>query len=67
MGAVAKSYMRKGFLIYVEKRKYLDIYERPLVIHDFVTASFWISSYMRKKFSSFLSVYLRPNMKLVLS
>ncbi len=27
MGAVAKSYMRKGFLIYEELRKYLLIYE----------------------------------------
>ncbi len=26
MGAVAKSYMRKGFLIYEEMRKYLVIY-----------------------------------------
>ncbi len=26
MGSVAKSYMRKGFLIYVEMRKYLVIY-----------------------------------------
>jgi hypothetical protein len=33
-GAVAKSYMRKGFLIYEDMRKYLTIYEerRPLVI-----------------------------------
>ncbi len=27
MGSVAKSYMRKGFLIYEEMRKYLTIYE----------------------------------------
>jgi hypothetical protein len=27
MGSVAKSYMRKGFLIYEEMRKYLLIYE----------------------------------------
>jgi hypothetical protein len=27
MGAVAKSYMRKGFLIYEEMRKYLTKYE----------------------------------------
>jgi hypothetical protein len=33
MGAVAKSYMRKGFLIYEEMRKYLVIYEKPLVIY----------------------------------
>jgi hypothetical protein len=29
-GAVAKSYMRKGFLIYEEMRKYLTIYEEAL-------------------------------------
>jgi hypothetical protein len=42
-GAVAKSYMRKGFLIYEEMRKYFPIYEgfrRPLVIFDFATALF---------------------------
>jgi hypothetical protein len=27
MGAVAKSYTRKGFLIYEKMRKYLTIYE----------------------------------------
>ncbi len=30
MGAVAKSYMRKGFLIYEEIRKYLVIYEEAV-------------------------------------
>ena len=30
---------------------------RPLVIYDFVTAPFWISSYMRKIWFSSLSVY----------
>jgi hypothetical protein len=30
MGAVAKSYMRKGFLIYEEMRKYLVIYEENM-------------------------------------
>jgi hypothetical protein len=29
-GAVAKSYMRKGFLIYEEIRKYLTIYEEAV-------------------------------------
>ncbi len=29
-GAVAKSYMRKGFLIYEEKRKYFPIYEEAV-------------------------------------
>ncbi len=33
MGAVAKSYMRKGFLIYEEMRNYIVIYEVPLVIY----------------------------------
>jgi hypothetical protein len=53
-GAVAKSYMRKGFLIYVEMSKYFPIIwgpytlysiRRPLVIqctviYDFATAPF---------------------------
>ncbi len=30
MGAVAKSNMRKGFLIYEEMRKYLVIYEEAV-------------------------------------
>jgi hypothetical protein len=30
MGVVAKSYMRKGFLIYEEMRKYLVIYEEAV-------------------------------------
>jgi hypothetical protein len=30
MGAFAKSYMRKGFLIYEEMRKYLTIYEEAI-------------------------------------
>jgi hypothetical protein len=30
MGSVAKSYMRKGFLIYEEMRKYLIIYEEAV-------------------------------------
>jgi hypothetical protein len=37
-GAVAKSYMRKGFLIYEEMRKYFPIYEEA-VSHDFATAT----------------------------
>jgi hypothetical protein len=35
MGSVAKSYMRKGFLIYEEKCKFFPIYEDALVIYDF--------------------------------
>jgi hypothetical protein len=30
MGAVAKSYMRKGFLMYEEMRKYLVIYDEAV-------------------------------------
>jgi hypothetical protein len=37
-GAVAKSYVRKGFLIYEEMRKYFPYMRRPLVIYDFATA-----------------------------
>jgi hypothetical protein len=36
MGAVAKSYMRKGFLIYEEMRKYLVIYAE-IVSHIHMT------------------------------
>jgi hypothetical protein len=39
-GAVAKSYMRNGFLIYKEMRKYSPYMRRPLVIYDFATAPF---------------------------
>ncbi len=56
-GAVAKSYMGKGFLIYEEMRKYFPIYVEPLVIYDFATAPLWISLHMRKIWFSFLSVY----------
>jgi hypothetical protein len=40
MGSVAKSYVRKGFLIYEENvRKYLTKYgEAVTVIYDFATA-----------------------------
>jgi hypothetical protein len=41
-GAVAKLYMRKGFLIYEEMHKYFTIYEEA-VSHDFATAPFSIS------------------------
>jgi hypothetical protein len=36
----SKSYMRKGFLIYEEMRKYFPYMSRPLVIYDFATAPF---------------------------
>jgi hypothetical protein len=39
MGWVAKSYMRKGCLIYEEMRKYLTIW-RSLVIYVFATEPF---------------------------
>ncbi len=38
MGSGAKSYMRKGFLIYEEMRKFFPIYEEAvshIVIYDF--------------------------------
>jgi hypothetical protein len=38
-GAVAKSYMRKGFQLYEEMCKYLVIFEEALVIYDFAAAS----------------------------
>ncbi len=45
MGAVAKSYMRKGFLIYEEMRKNLVIYDEAVSLYDFAAAPFWISLY----------------------
>jgi hypothetical protein len=41
-GSVAKSYMRKGFLIYEEMRKYFPIYEEAVshTVYDFATAPF---------------------------
>ncbi len=59
MGAVAKSCMRKGFVIYENEdmRKYLVIYEEAvIVIYDIATAPFWIFLDMRKILFSFLSV-----------
>jgi hypothetical protein len=42
-GAVAKSYMRKGFPIYEEMIKYLTIYEEAVShIYDFATAHFLV-------------------------
>ncbi len=35
MGSGAKSYIRKSFLIYEEKRKFSPYMRRPLVIYDF--------------------------------
>jgi hypothetical protein len=34
MGAVAKSYMRKGFLMYEEIQKYLTIYESFMTLQQ---------------------------------
>ncbi len=52
MGAVAKSYLWKGFKY---MRKCTNM-RRPLVTYDFATAPFWISLHMRKILFSFLSV-----------
>ncbi len=48
MGAVAKSYMMKDFLIYEEKRKYLVKYEETVSHIRLCSVPFWISLYMRK-------------------
>jgi hypothetical protein len=47
-GAVAKSYMRKGFPIYEEWGNISPYMRRPLVIYDFATAPFRINLYMGK-------------------
>ncbi len=47
-GAVAKSYIRKGFLICEERANIMSYMRRPLVIYDFATAPFRISLYRGK-------------------
>ncbi len=53
MGSGAKSYMRKGFLMYEEMRKYFPIYEEAGSPIWLCTRSLLISSYMRKILFSF--------------
>ncbi len=57
MGAVAKSYMMKDFLIYEGKRKYLVKYEETVSHMRLCSAPFRISLYMRKILFSFVSVH----------
>ncbi len=58
MGSVAKSYMRKDFLIYFgEMREYFTIYEEA--VSHFATDPFWIFLYVRKLLVYFLSVYFQ--------
>jgi hypothetical protein len=40
MGAIAKSYMRKGFLIFEEMRKYLVIYEEAVSLRKILFSFF---------------------------
>ncbi len=61
MGAVAKSYMREGFLIYEEMRKYLLIYEEAVSHIDFATAPFWIFLCMGKKLCFLFYQYRQSN------
>jgi hypothetical protein len=59
MGSVAKSFMRKGCLIYEEMRKYLTIYEEVvshICLCNRTLLTFLI--YETKILFSFLSVYL---------
>jgi hypothetical protein len=42
MGSVAKSYVRKGFLIYEEMRKYLTIYEEAISQIRLCNGSFYL-------------------------
>jgi hypothetical protein len=38
MGSGAKSYIRKGLLMYDEMRKFFPIYDEEVVIYDFAPA-----------------------------
>jgi hypothetical protein len=55
MGSGAKSFMRKGFLIYEEMRKFFTIYEEAVSHIWLCTLSLWISLYMRNFFFFFIS------------
>jgi hypothetical protein len=56
MGAVAKSYMRKGFLIYEEMRQYLAIYEEAVGHIQLCNRSLLDFPIYEENFLSFLSV-----------
>jgi hypothetical protein len=55
-GAVAQSYVRKGFLIYEEMRNISPYMRRPLVIYDFATAPLRISLYVYEE--NLISFYI---------
>ncbi len=58
-GAVVKSYMTNGLLLYGEIYAHFLIYSirKPFHIYDFAAAPLRISFFMRKILFSFLSVY----------
>ncbi len=56
-GAVAKSYMRKGFLIYEEMRKYFPIYEESVRLIWLCNCSILNFLIYEENFISFLSVH----------
>ncbi len=63
--SVAMSYMRKGFLIYEEMRKYLTIFEEAFN-HIWLCSRCHLNSlYMRKIWFSFLSVYCCNQPKII--
>ncbi len=55
--AYAKSYMTNSLLMYGPYLRVSLYIRKPFLICDFATASFWISSYMRKILFYFLSVH----------
>ncbi len=57
MGSVAKSYLRKGFLLCEEMFKYLTIYEEAVSHIRLCNQSLLNFLYMKKLLFSFLSVY----------
>ncbi len=61
-GAVAKSCMRKGFLIYEEMRKYFPMYEEA-VSHVWLCNCPTLNILIRKIWFSFLSVYCMVQVK----
>ncbi len=47
-GAVAKSYMTNGLLIYGEIFAHSSYIRKPFLMYDFATSPLWISLYKRK-------------------
>jgi hypothetical protein len=58
MGSGAKSYMRKGFLIYKEMRKYFTIHKEAFSVYDFAPIPLNFLIYEENFIKFFISIIL---------